>query len=123
MKTNWLRLPFFPGPDEVLGAMIEDARILAVSAWHSLQLLLTGYLAGVIAGITTGVLIGWYPKVRYWAMPAIKFVGPIPATALIPLVMTLWKDSFLCAVADRVRGLVPGDVLTASGSRTSGCRT
>ena len=115
-KTNWLKLPFFPGPDEVFGAMVEDARILATSAWHSLQLLLTGYLLGVAAGVTTGVLIGWYPRVRYWAMPAIKFVGPVPATALIPLVMTLWKDSFLCAVALIAFAVwFPVTILTSSG--------
>jgi NitT/TauT family transport system permease protein len=115
-KTNWLKLPFFPGPDEVFGAMVEDTGILATSAWHSLQLLLTGYLTGVVAGVTTGVLIGWYPRVRYWAMPAIKFVGPVPATALIPLVMTLWKDSFLCAVALIAFAVwFPVAILTSSG--------
>jgi NitT/TauT family transport system permease protein len=116
VKTDWLKLPFFPGPDEVLGAMIEDREMLATSAWHSLILLLTGYLAGVVAGVITGVLIGWFPSIRYWAMPAIKVVGPVPATALIPLVMTLWKDSFPCAVA--LIGFAvwfPVTILTSSG--------
>jgi NitT/TauT family transport system permease protein len=116
LKLNWLSLPFFPGPDEVFGAIVEDRRILLVSAWHSLQLLLTGYLAGVLAGMVTGVLAGWFPRVRYWVMPALKVVGPIPATALIPLVMTIWKDSFSCAVA--LIGFAvwfPVTILTASG--------
>jgi NitT/TauT family transport system permease protein len=115
-KMNWLRLPFFPGPDEVFGAMIEDRFLLLESAWHSLQLLLSGYAVGVAAGLVSGVLVGWFPRVRYWAMPALKFVGPVPATALIPLVMTIWKDSFPCAVA--LIGFAvwfPMTILTSSG--------
>lgn len=115
-KTNWLRLPFFPGPDGVFGAIVEDRVLLLDSAWHSLRLLLAGYAVGVAAGLVTGVLVGWFPRVRYWAMPALKVVGPTPATALIPLVMTIWKDSFLCAVA--LIGFAvwfPMTILTASG--------
>ncbi len=115
-KMNWLQQPFFPGPDEVFGAMVEDRALLLESAWHSLRLLLAGYATGVTAGLVTGVLVGWFPTVRYWAMPVLKFVGPIPATALIPLVMTIWKDSFPCAVA--LIGFAvwfPMTILTSSG--------
>lgn len=115
-KTNWLKQPFFPGPGEVFAAVLDDRVVLAESAWHSLQLLLAGYAAGVVAGLVTGVLVGWFPAVRYWAMPALKLVGPVPATALIPLVMTVWKDSFPCAVA--LIGFAvwfPMTILTSSG--------
>jgi len=115
-KMNWLHQPFFPGPNEVFGAMVEDRVLLLESAWHSLQLLLAGYAVGVVAGLITGILVGWFPRVRYWAMPALKFIGPIPATALIPLVMTIWKDSFPCAVA--LIGFAvwfPMTILTSSG--------
>jgi NitT/TauT family transport system permease protein len=115
-KMNWLHQPFFPAPDEILGAMIDDRRILFESAWHSLQLLLTGYFAGVFAGIASGVLIGWFKQVRYWAMPALKLIGPVPATALVPLVMTIWKDSFSCAVALIAFAVwFPMTMLTSSG--------
>ena len=116
VKMNWLRLPFFPGPDEVFGAMIEDRVLLFESAWHSLRLLLCGYLAGVFGGIATGVLIGWYPNVRYWAMPAVKFFGPIPATALLAVVFALWKDPFPGAVALIAFAVwFPVNILTSSG--------
>lgn len=115
-KLNWLHQPFFPGPDEVFGAMVEDRVLLLESAGHSLQLLLAGYALGVTAGLLTGTLVGWFPAVRYWAMPALKFVGPVPATALIPLVMTIWKDSFTCAVALIAFAVwFPMTILTSSG--------
>lgn len=116
LKLDWLSLPYFPGPDEVFGAIVEDRHVLLDSAWHSLLLLLTGYAVGVAAGLVTGVLVGWFPHVRYWGMPVLKVVGPIPATALIPLVMTIWNDSFSCAVA--LIGFAvwfPVTILTASG--------
>ncbi len=115
-KLAWLAQPHFPGPDEVLGALIEDRAILLQSTWHSLRLLLTGYVVGVLAGLVTGVAIGWFPQVRYWGMPVLKVVGPVPATALIPLVMTLSTESFVCAVA--LIGFAvwfPVTILTASG--------
>ena len=116
VKMDWFHQPFFPGPDEVLGGMIEDRVLLLKSTWHSLQLVLSGYVIGVLGGLASGVLVGWFPGARYWAMPAIKFFGPIPATALIPLVMTLWQDSFPCAVALVAYAVwFPMTILTSSG--------
>jgi NitT/TauT family transport system permease protein len=116
LKLDWLDQTFFPGPDEVFAAMAADRWILLESAWRSLRLLLSGYLAGVCAGIVTGVLIGWFPRVRYWGMPALKIVGPIPATALIPLVMTIWTESFWCSMALIAFAVwFPVTILTSSG--------
>ena len=47
LKFNWMSLPYFPGPDAVLGAMVEDRGLLLESTCYSLVLLLTGYAAGV----------------------------------------------------------------------------
>ncbi len=62
------------------------------------------------AGLVSGVLIGWFRRVRYWGMPILKVVGPIPATAYVPLVMALFPNAFVSGQrADRAGGLVPGD--------------
>jgi NitT/TauT family transport system permease protein len=78
-----LPLPYFPGPAAVLRSLISDRALLLDSTWHSLVLLSTGYTLGVIVGLITGVCIGWSTSVRYWGMPLLKVVGPIPATAWI----------------------------------------
>ncbi len=116
LKLDWMALPFFPGPGAVLAALVEDRALLFESTWHSLLLLLTGYAIGVTAGLVCGVLIGWFTRVRYWGMPILRVVGPVPATALIPLVMTLSSQAFVSAAA--LIGFAvwfPMTMLTASG--------
>ena len=111
-----LPLPYFPGPAKVLHSLISDRMLLFDSTWHSLLLLLSGYALGVITGLITGLCIGWSPPVRYWGMPLLKVVGPIPATAWIPLAMVVSPSTIFSAVA--LIGLAvwfPVTMLTASG--------
>lgn len=115
-KLAWMPLPFFPGPDAVLQGMQEDWALLLASAFASLQLLLTGYAAGVALGLGTGVLMGWFRGVRYWGMPVMKAIGPIPATALVPLAMVLFTSSFASGAAlIALAAWFPVTMLTSSG--------
>ena len=113
---HWLPMPYFPGPPGVLQSMINDREKLFESTWHSLFLLLSGYTVGVCVGLVTGVCIGWFNKARYWGMPLLKIVGPIPATAWVPLAMVVSPNAKFSAV-----GLIalavwfPVTMLTASG--------
>lgn len=111
-----LPLPYFPSPAWILQSMIEDRAMLFDSTWHSLLLLLCGYALGVAIALVTGVCIGWFDQARYWGMPALKLIGPIPATAWIPLAMVLSPSQMMSAV-----GLIalsvwfPVTMLTVSG--------
>ena len=117
--TSGLRLfplPYFPAPAAVLRSLVSDRALLLDSTWHSLVLLLSGYTLGVIVGLVSGVCIGWSTSVRYWGMPLLKVVGPIPATAWIPLAMVVSPSAIVSAA-----GLIaltvwfPVTMLTASG--------
>ncbi len=111
-----LPMPYFPGPAGVLQSMLNDRALLFDSTWHSLLLLLSGYALGAAIALVTGVCIGWSKRAHYWGMPLLKFVGPIPATAWIPLAMVLSPSAIFSAV-----GLIalavwfPVTMLTASG--------
>lgn len=111
-----LPLPYFPSPARVLQSIIDDRAMLWTSTWHSLLLLLSGYGVGVLAGLICGVCIGWFAPARYWGMPALKVIGPIPATAWIPLALVISPSALLSAI-----GLIalavwfPVTMLTASG--------
>src|SRR5207244_11660275 len=58
----------------------------------------------------------WIPHARYWGMPLLRIVGPLPATGWIPLAMVYAPSALLSAV-----GLIslavwfPVTMLTASG--------
>src|SRR5262245_50679228 len=84
-----LPLPYFPGPAAVLRSLISDRGLLLDSTWHSFVLLVSGYTLGVMVGLVSGVCIGWSGSVRYWGMPLLKVLGPIPATAWIPIAMVV----------------------------------
>ena len=111
-----LPMPYFPGPAGVLQSLIDDRALLFDSTWHSLVLLLSGYAVGVAIGLISGVCIGWFSFAQYWGMPLLKVVGPIPATAWIPLAMVISPSAIMSAA-----GLIalavwfPVTMLTASG--------
>lgn len=113
---RWLPLPYFPSPAAVLQSLIDDRALLLDSTGHSLVLLLSGYVLGVVVALVTGVCIGWFGAARYWGMPLLKVIGPIPATAWIPLAMVLSPSARFSAV-----GLIalavwfPVTMLTVSG--------
>jgi len=111
-----LPMPYFPSPAGVLQSLVNDRSLIFDSTWHSLLLLTGGYTLGVAAGLITGVCIGWFMPARYWGMPLLKVIGPIPATAWIPLAMVISPSALFSAV-----GLIalavwfPVTMLTASG--------
>jgi NitT/TauT family transport system permease protein len=111
-----LPLPYFPSPAGVFQSLINDRTLLFDSTWHSLVLLLGGYALGVFAGLISGICIGWSTPVRYWGMPILKVVGPIPATAWIPLAMVVSPSAIFSAAALIALAVwFPVTMLTASG--------
>ena len=113
---RWLPTPYFPSPAAILQSLIDDREKLFDSTWHSLFLLLSGYALGAAIALITGVCIGWFARARYWGMPILKVIGPIPATAWIPLAMVLSPSTTVAAI-----GLIalavwfPVTMLTVSG--------
>lgn len=113
---HWLPMPYFPGPSAILSSLLGDRDELFKATWHSLFLLMSGYAVGVCVALITGTLIGWFATARYWGMPLLKIIGPIPATAWVPLAMVVSPSAIFSAV-----GLIaiavwfPVTMLTASG--------
>jgi NitT/TauT family transport system permease protein len=116
LKLALMPLPYFPGPDMVFKSLVDERVKLLDSTYHSLMLLMSGYVVGVTAGIVTGVLLGWFRLMRYFGLPVLKFVGPIPATALVPLAMVLFPEAFLSGTALIAWAVwFPVTMLTSSG--------
>lgn len=118
ITTGWrlLPLPYFPSPARVLRTIIDNRAMLWDSTWHSLVLLVSGYALGVLVGLVSGVCIGWFNRARYWGMPVLKVIGPIPATAWIPLALVLSPSAMLSAIGIIALAVwFPVTMLTASG--------
>ena len=116
LKLALLPLPYFPGPELVIQSIVNDWRLLLDCTWHSLFLLLLGYFGGVVAGLISGICIGWSPRIRYWGMPLLKTIGPIPAVAWIPLALVIFDSTWVKAGSIIALAVwFPVTMLTASG--------
>ncbi len=115
-KLNLLPRPFFASPQSLLEVYADDWPRLGESTLRSLMLLATGYSIGAALGFISGVAIGWSRAIGYWAHPVLRFIGPLPATAWLPVAFFAFPSSwsagvFLIALATGF----PVTVLTWSG--------
>jgi NitT/TauT family transport system permease protein len=109
-------LPFFPPPQAILEVLIDDRARLSESIASSLLLLAGGVMLGGAIGFLAGVAIGWSRALGYWIHPVLRFIGPLPATAWLPIAFFIFPSShsastFLIALATGF----PVTVLTWSG--------
>lgn len=115
-KYDLLPLPFFPPPQAILEVLIDDWARLSESIVASLLLLAGGVALGGSVGFLIGIATGWSRAVGYWIHPILRFIGPLPATAWLPLAFFIFPSShsastFLIALATGF----PVTVLTWSG--------
>ncbi|WP_247386734.1 MULTISPECIES: ABC transporter permease subunit [unclassified Bradyrhizobium] len=115
-KLGLLPMPFFPPPQALLEVIVDDRVRLAEGVLASLRLLAGGYFLGAVLGFVMGVAMGWSRAVGYWIHPVLRLVGPLPATAWLPLAFFVFPSShsastFLIALATGF----PVTVLTWSG--------
>lgn len=115
-KLGVLPSPFFAPPQSLIEVYGEDWSRLGLSTAHSLRLLAHGFASGAIAGFLVGVWIGWSRIAGYWVHPLLRFLGPVPASALLPLAFFFAPSSYAAAVfLIALASFFPIAVLTWSG--------
>ena len=115
-KLALLPAPFFAPPRALVEAYATDWPRLLDSVLNSLRLLAFGFLYGSVVGFITGVAIGWSRGLGYWVHPILRFLGPVPSTALLPLSLYFFPSSFSAAVfLIALATWFPVTVLTWSG--------
>ena len=115
-KLAWVPRPFFVAPQDLLEVYLDDWAKLGNCVGHSLALLTTGYVLGAATGFAVGVAVGWSRAVAYWGHPILRFIGPLPATAWLPIAFFAFPSSWSASVF--LIGLatgVPVAILTWSG--------
>jgi len=120
-KLGLLPSPFFAPPQSLIDVVHEDWQRLGLSTAYSLRLLANGFVLGALVGFGTGVAVGWSRIAGYWVHPLLRFLGPVPASALLPLAFFFAPSSYSAAVF--LVGLAtffPVAVLTWSGVASVG---
>jgi len=98
LKTGILTQPFVPCMNAIINIAWIDRAYLITCTLHTLRLLFLGYFIGVFLGLVTGITCGYSERVRYWVNPVIKFLGQIPTSTWIPIVMVVATSLFKGAV-------------------------
>ncbi|MCP1119106.1 ABC transporter permease [Robbsia andropogonis] len=97
-KLGLLPRPFFAPPQALLDVFRNDYIKLGTSLLYSLRLLFLGYVAGAMTGFVVGVGVGWSRIVGYWVHPILRIIGPLPATAWLPLAFFFFPSSFSASI-------------------------
>ena len=96
---------FLPTPEATLASLAEGLNLTGTGSGELLaftlatvQRMLAGWLLASLFGVLLGAAIGVSPAVRAWVRPTLEFIRPLPASALLPLAISIF-------------GLNPGMVL------------
>lgn len=115
-KYLLLPRPFFGAPQELLDVFMMDWLKLSDSLLHSLMLLTGGYALGCLIGFLIGIGMGWSFRFGYWAHPVLRFLGPLPPVAFLPLLFAVVPSSLLAGeLLMAFAAAFPVAVLTWSG--------
>ena len=118
-KTGALTPPYFPPPGQLVTEAWTDRVLLGQSIGNSLALLAVGLFCGGITGLATGLWMGWSKQAGYWLNPIVRYIGPVPTLAWIPIVFIAFPSSFSAAVfLIALTVWFPMTVLTSAGIRS-----
>lgn len=111
--------PYVPPPGQLFTEAWTDRSLLGQSIAHSAVLLALGLLIGGILGLATGMWMGWSRNAAYWINPIVKYIGPVPTLAWIPIAFIAFPNTFWAAVfLVSLTVWFPMTVLTSAGVRS-----
>jgi sulfonate transport system permease protein len=90
---QWVSKVFLPTPEATWAALAEGLQAGGMLLEQSLQTLLRmieGWLLACLAGVVLGALIGTSAAARTWLQPLLEFVRPLPASAIMPLAISIF---------------------------------
>ena len=90
---GWVSRVFLPTPEATWGSLLEglgQGGELAAFTWSTLGRMLLGWLQASLLGVGLGVLIGSSATARQWLQPTLEFIRPLPASAVMPLAISIF---------------------------------
>lgn len=95
---EWLSKVFLPTPEATLTSLAQGLNLvrddvpgeLGAFTIGTIQRMLLGWLLASLLGIGLGALIGISSMARAWMLPTLEFVRPLPASAVLPLAVSMF---------------------------------
>jgi sulfonate transport system permease protein len=88
----WVSRVFLPTPEATLASLHEGLAggDLAAQTLATLQRMVLGWGLASLLGVLLGAAIGISPRLRAWVGPTLEIVRPLPASAVMPLAISIW---------------------------------
>ena len=89
---GWVSRVFLPTPEATAASLregLEGGELWAFTQATTLRML-QGWLLASLLGVALGALIGVSTRARAWLQPTLEFVRPLPASALLPLAISIF---------------------------------
>jgi ABC-type nitrate/sulfonate/bicarbonate transport system permease component len=89
---EWVSKVFLPTPEATVASLLEGLASGELAAFTAATVgrMLAGWTAASLVGIVLGVLIGTSAAARAWIGPTLELVRPLPASALMPLAISIF---------------------------------
>jgi ABC-type nitrate/sulfonate/bicarbonate transport system permease component len=89
---QWVSKVFLPTPEATLSSLREGLAggALAEQTLQTVGRMIEGWLLACAAGIVLGALIGISAAARAWLQPLLEFIRPLPASAIMPLAISIF---------------------------------
>ena len=89
---QWVSKVFLPTPEATLGSLVEGLQkgdLLAYTA-ATVQRMFWGWGLACVLGLLLGALVGSSATARAWVQPTLELIRPLPASAVMPLAISIF---------------------------------
>ncbi len=97
---GWVSRVFLPTPEATLDSLAQGLGLVAGQGEGAGELggftlatvgrMLAGWLLASLLGIALGALVGSSATARAWLQPTLEFIRPLPASAVMPLAISIF---------------------------------
>ena len=89
---QWVSKVFLPTPEAAFSSLVDGLRSgeLAAFTANTVLRMLLGWLLASLVGVLLGALVGSSAWARAWIAPTLEFLRPLPASAVMPLAISLF---------------------------------
>ena len=90
--NEWVNKVFLPTPPATLRSLLEGLRQgeLVSFTVSTVQRMALGWGLACLLGVTLGALVGISATARAWVQPTLEFIRPLPASAIMPLAISIF---------------------------------